>query len=401
MLSGKEKEQAKKLKDAVIKEIRDNHLTELVNGGGKVFKISGAYPGVWIEHAYDGVAWANYDNNEKEISINHVNIFLNGQKQNGQLPFNVRRIEGESAPKMGYSQIQECVSFASVCLEAAEQNNLAEAELSDLYTRLKKWDEWLVKNRFNSDGLMMTFCGFDTGHDFSARVADFGKYEHRFYDSAEKYPADSDVLPVVMPDMNAVVYGNRRALQKLAKRLKLDEEATEWGVKAEKLKKRIYDYCYDEQEDYFFDVDKRGNKRKIKSIALSSLFVERVLDKEEGQRLFKKYFLSPEHFGTPYPYPSLSVSDKLFVKNLNGNSWNYFCQGLTMLRTLLWMDEYGFSEQLENNMEKWVGACVRNEDYPFSQELDPFTGKASTSSVYYSSTMLFFLHSIKRLGIDK
>lgn len=172
------------------------------------------------------------------------------------------------------------------------------------------------------------------------------------------------------------------------------------ALRLKNLKKRIYDYCYDEQEDYFFDVDKRGKKRKIKSIALSSLFVERVLDKEEGQRLFRKYFLSPKHFGTPYPYPSLSVSDKRFVKNLDGNSWNYFCQGLTMLRTLLWMDEYGFSEQLESNMGKRVKACVYNEDYPFSQELDLFTGKASNSSVYYSSTMLFFLHSLKRLGLN-
>lgn len=130
----------------------------MIKGGGKVFKISGTYPGVWIEHAYDGVAWANYDNGEKAVSLNHVNIFLSGQKQNGQLPYSVVIPDNGSAPKIGYSQIQECVSFARVCKAAAEQNNLAGAELLNMYTRLKKWDEWLVKNRFNSDGLMMMFC---------------------------------------------------------------------------------------------------------------------------------------------------------------------------------------------------------------------------------------------------
>ncbi len=165
-----------------------------------------------------------------------------------------------------------------------------------VYEKLKKWDEWLVKYRFNR-GLCETFCGFDTGHDLSMRHDGFGKYETRFFADASERPTDSDVLPEVMPDI------------------------------------------------------------------------------------------------------SVAASDKLFVKNREGNSWNYFCQGLTMLRTLLWMDDYGLSNYLESNMEKWVTAFTLDETRPFSQELDTFTRKPSPSSTYYSSTMLFYLHALKRMGI--
>lgn len=391
------KEKAKVLREKILTDIYENHLIEFVRDKGKIFKISGTYNGVWLEHAYDGVAWADYDKSQKGIALNHVSTFLDGQKADGQLSYRAI-LTPDGGINYGYSQLQECVSFAKCCALAMKLNDVSAEYKRGVYEKLKKWDEWLVKYRFNR-GLCETFCGFDTGHDLSRRLDGFGKYERCFFADASEKPTDSDVLPEVMPDINAVVYGNRKALAEIASELGLESEAAEWNKKAAELKKRIYEYCYDEEDDFFYDVDKNGNKRKIRSIAITSLFVERVLDKEEGQRLFKKYFLSPEYFGTPYPYPSVAASDKVFVKNHEGNSWNYFCQGLTMLRSLLWMDDYGLSNYLESNMEKWVTAFTLDETRPFSQELDPFTGKPSPSSTYYSSTMLFYLHALKRMGI--
>lgn len=399
MLDKKIAEKAKISREKILTDIYENHLTELREGKGKIFKISGQYNGVWLEHAYDGVAWADYDKSQKEISLNHVLTFLDGQKENGHIPYCFTEHAGVNGKYgYGYSQLQECVSFAKCCALAMKQNNVSAEYKKGVYEKLKKWDEWLVKYRFKN-GLLETYCGYDTGHDMSMRHEGFGKYELNFSADAADKPTDSDVLPEVMPDLNAVVYGSRKALAEIALELGLNAEAAEWNKKAADLKKRIYEYCYDEEDDFFYDVDKNGNKRKIRSISIATLYIERVLDKEEGQRLFKKYFLSPEFFGTPYPYPSVAASDKRFIKNHEGNSWNYYCQGLTMLRTLLWMDDYGLSRYLESNMEKWVTAFTLDETRPFSQELDPFTGKPSPSSTYYSSTMLFYLHALKRLGI--
>ncbi len=392
MLSQNIKDLAKYKRDQALDRIYKKHLVEIYNGSGKVFRISDEYNGVWLEHAFDGVAWVNYDASCSEISLNHVNLFFNFQRPNGQLPSVV------SFKNNMFSHIQECVPFAKVCELALRQNDYK--SFSKIYNGLKKWNDWLIKNHSDQRGVMQTFCGFDTGHDNSNRISDFGKYVYSVSDQASDRPKDSDVLPVIMPDMNAVCYGNKIALSRMAMRLGLKQESLHYQKEAETLKKHIIQDCYDEQDDFFYDVDKNGNKRKIKTIGLTTLFVSEFLDKEEGKRLFKKYFTSPEYFGTEYPYPSVAVKDKAFCKNAQGNSWNYYSQGLTMLRTLLWMDDYGLSDYLESNMEKWVTALTLNDGMPFCQELDPFTGKPSTASPYYSSAMLFYLLSLKRLGID-
>ncbi len=391
MLSNEIKELAKRRREEVIKEIYDNHIVELYDGSGKVFKISDVYDGVWLEHAYDGVAWVEINSSTPEISLNQVNLFLRGQRSDGQLPYVV------SSGRKGFAQIQECVPFGLICKLALEQNG--EKELYEIYTRLKKWDEWLTLSHSDENSRLFTFCGFDTGHDESKRLDGFGKYTRRYYDEASVKPNDSDVLPVIMPDMNAVFYGDKKALSEMAKKLGFFDEAAEFEKSAEKLKKEIIELCYDERDDFYYDVDKNGVKRRIKSIGITTLFVSCFFDKEEGVRFFKKYFTLPKYFGTPYPYPSVAVTDAAFCKNSDGNSWNYFSQGLTMLRSLLWMDKYGLTEYLETNMEKWVTALTIGRGTPFPQELDPFTGVPSICSSYYSSTMLFYLTALKRLGI--
>lgn len=391
MLTKEIKELAKRKRYEIIKEIYDNHIVELFKGSGKVFKISDVYDGVWLEHAYDGVVWVDIDSSAPEISLNQVNLFLKGQRDDGQLPYNV------FPDRKGFSQIQECVPFGLVCELALKQNE--NKGLYDTYTRLKKWDEWITLNRLDENGRFLTFCGFDTGHDQSKRLDGFGKYTRRYYDEASVKPIDSDVLPMIMPDMNAVYCGDKIALSRIAERLGLFDEAQRFIKNAEKLKKEIIDLCYDEQDDFYYDVDKNGVKRKIKSIGITALFASGFFDKEEGVRFFKKYFTSPRYFGTEYPYPSISVSDNAFSKNSDGNSWNYYSQGLTMLRSLLWMEKYGLTEYLEMNMERWVRALTTQSGTPFPQELDPFTGEPSVCSPYYSSTMLFYLAALKRLGI--
>ena len=65
------------------------------------------------------------------------------------------------------------------------------------------------------------------------------------------------------------------------------------------------------------------------------------------------------------------------------------------------MDEYGKQEDLDTICEKWLDAWTNCfDEVEFGQELDPFTGKAPTKlAKWYSSTVLFYLYSAKRLGI--
>lgn len=386
-------------KEQVLEQIHSNHLKKLAYSKGNVFLISNTYPGVWLEHAYDAISWVNYDKSDPLISINQIMLFLDHQKEDGQLPCYIIDPNKKTGftDLVGYSQIQECVSFARLCLEACLQNNDMET-LAICYEKCVKWDQWLTKNRITlGTGLIEMFCGFDTGHDNSGRF-DKIKYKNNFSEDAKDPPHGDDSLPYITPDMNAVFYGSKTALSIMAGRLGLEEQAHAWKRDARRIKKSLIEICYDQEDDFFYDVDRFGNKVKCKSISITNLFCESVLDTDMAQRIFKRYLDNPNEFNTPYPYPAISVADPHWIQNRNGNSWSFYSQGLTALRTLRWMDKYGFSKQLENNMSAWVAALCKPSKINFGQELHPLTGEPSDCSNWYSSTMLYFLHALKRLG---
>jgi len=378
-------------KQIILERIHSHHLRPWGGLEGNIFFISDTYPGVWLEHTFDGIAWADYCPEQHEVSRNQVRLFLKWQKPDGQLPCYVW------ANKVGYGQTQECVSFGSLCLDAIRQNPQDADLLSDCYKACSAWDGWMCRNRMTlGTGLVEMFCGYDTGHDNSGRMIGL-KYPGRICGDAAVPPADDDALPILAPDMNAVFYGNRMALAQMAEMLDLPLEAAAWRAKAEEVKKKLFEYCYNEQDQFFYDVDRHGNQRKVKSISITNVFTEGVLDKELGDQIFERYLHNPGEFWTPYPFPAVSIADETWVQNLPGNSWGFYSQGLTALRSLRWMEKYGRTREMEEIMAKWVDAWSRSQTTQFGQELHPITGDPSQSSEWYSSCMLYFLIAIRRL----
>ena len=389
---------AKKNKPILIDRLEKFNIFKLYPDGKPVLRISEAYNGLWLEHAYDAVVFSELFPEKSNISLNQINTFLDYQLENGHIPYSVRTDGVNVFPR--YHQIQECISFVQVCLKAVKQNNCDKTEIKRIYDALCKWDNWYETYRTNKNGLILTYCGFDTGHDNSSRLKDYGKYVHNFEPTGCALPEDSQVLPVISPDLNAVVYGNKMGLKEFAEILGLYEDSTIWEQKAVSLKQKLLKTCYDEKSDFFYDVDKNGEFIPIKSISVTSLFAHKVLDKNYAKEFFVKYFKDKNYFGTDYPYPSVAVCDKAFKKNLNGNSWNYYSQGLTALRTTLWMEEYGFTKEFEYLLKKWVYALTTHTEKNFPQELDPFTGIPSSASEYYSSSMLLYLYALKKFDLS-
>ena len=103
-------------KQIILDRIHSHHLRPWGGLEGNIFFISDQYPGVWLEHTFDGITWADYCPEQHEVSRNQVRLFLKWQKPDGQLPCYVW------ASKVGYGQTQECVSFGSLCLDAIRQN---------------------------------------------------------------------------------------------------------------------------------------------------------------------------------------------------------------------------------------------------------------------------------------
>ena len=202
---------------------------------------------------------------------------------------------------------------------------------------------------------------------------------------------------MLTPDMNACYLGNLRALAAMARMLGLPVEADVWEKKAEDVRRRMFEYLWDEEDQYFYDVDRHGRKRRIRSISITNVFSERVFDADLGNAVFDRYIANPAHFWTPYPMPAVAISDPTWVQKLDGNSWGFYSQGLTALRSMRWMPAYGREAEMEELMRRWVSAWSHSETTPFGQELHPITGQPSKCAPWYSSCMLYFLHAIRRL----
>jgi len=387
-----------------VERIESFHIKTFPGQPGPIFLISTTYPGVWIEHTYDGIKYGELFPGAKgaEVAKNQTLLFIRNQTEDGRLPYNVLdesiiKAKGWNRSLVNYRQIQECVSFGQLCWDAYMQLNDKEY-LKEAYAALCKWDKWLCANRMTmGKGLIELFCLYDTGHDNSARLADIPNPCPDLYGSQ---PADAPALPILAPDMNAVFYGNRMACAQMAEDLGLAAEADQWREKAADVKKRMIELLYDEDDEFFYDVDCNGVKRKHLSISISNVFTEHVMDQEMADRVYNRHMKNPKEFWTEYPFPSMAISDPGSIKDRDGNSWGYYTQGLTALRCARWMDHYGYSADYNHLLSRWVEAITRS-DMNFSQELDPITGDMSKSSEWYSSAMLLYVYACRRLGYVK
>ncbi len=376
-----------------------------------LFLVSETYPGVWMEHIYDSLFYAYLYPEGTEYIKNILELFIDHQKEDGQLPcsiFDKKRV-AKGTSLFQYTQIQECVSFAGLCLEAYHLLK-DKAFLQKCYTASAKWVSWLGKYRSvipEHRGLIEMFVGFDTGHDNSARFSQMKCKNKYFIDSVAQnaaiLPEGETVAPIVAVDMNCNYYANYIALSEMAEILGDSKTAKAFENKAKEIKQELFALCYDAEDAFFYDVDRNGNKRKYRSCAILHLFLEGVLDKKEDAdiiaAIYERHIKNTDEFWTDYPFPSMAINDPSTAGHASMNCWGYYTQMLTALRCTRWMDRYGFGEDFEILCRKILDTWTLHYDrIKFGQELDPVTGVPTECSEWYSSCMLFYIYASRRLG---
>ena len=343
--------------------------------------IAGAcYTGVWMEHNQD---WFFLADIAPESAWGAVEIFMEYQKENGLFPVVVKNT-GTAA----YRQVQNIWPFARCAFEIARKVKRGEADLRRIYAAAVAYDRWLGEFRDHKNrGLVEMFCEYDTGHDNSPRVKD-GGLPHNMDPDAGTMP-DLPILPILAPDLSAMRYQGRVALSELAALLGDDKGAAFWREQSEMTRAAIRKYLYDPEDDYYYDVDSSGKFRKYRTEHITRLYLNEVVEQDEFDRQYKRYFDAPEHFATPYPFPSVSVSDPSFVRELPDNCWGGNTQALTALRASMWLPRYGRSDEREKLLKRWMRAFI---DYNsvLPQELNPFTGAPIGTGVNYMPTLFIF-----------
>ncbi len=371
-----------------------------------LFLIANAYPGVWLEHLYDSVLYAKMYPGRNDCMVNFIDLWMEKQAADGQLPCYVRQ-SNEGGCDVGYGQIQECVSFGKMCLLAHEILR-DEAYLQKMYAACEKWVGWLESKRMTlGRGLIEMFYGYDTGHDNSGRLKGMACIGNHMEDgkilNAGVLPPDDGVSPIIAVDMNCNFYGNLIALSKMAEILG-NGMAETWKMRASEVKRALFAVCFDKDDAFFYDVDRSGSMRRIRSSTILHLFLEGVLDREEDKDLIaeilERHLLNPDEFWTAYPFPAVAVNDPATEGHADRNCWGYFSQALIALRCSLWMDEYGLGKEFDHLCAQWLTACTEHSgEIKFGQELDPITGVPSPCANFYSAGMLFYIYAARRLKI--
>ena len=212
-----------------------------------------------------------------------------------------------------------------------------------------------------------------------------------------KVPEPNQVLvPFASMDIMSYSYDGRNTLAKIAKELG-NGRAEYWKQKAEEVRERLIKRLWDPERHACFDRDCHGNQ-------LSELIHNNLRAMDHGiftqsmaDKFIKHHLLNPDEFWTPLPLPSIAFNDPLYRNNA-GNNWSGQPQGLTYQRAIRALENYGHYTEVTLLGQKLIPVLIRN-DYTFSQQLDPQTGKdkAKRKRDGYGPMMLSAVEYISRM----
>ncbi|MFT7546165.1 MAG: putative isomerase, partial [Gammaproteobacteria bacterium] len=217
--------------------------------------------------------------------------------------------------------------------------------IKELYPKLKKYHNWWYSKRdHDQDGLCeygstdgsLIAAKWESGMDNAIRF-DHSKI---LKNSENAYSLDQESV-----DLNAYLYAEKVFLSTLAKELNLLQDVQVWKSTAEKLKLKIQEQFYDENDGWFYDTTMDG-KTFIKgegSEGWTALWAKAATQNQAES--VRDRMMNPQKFFTKVPFQTMSADHPKFdPKNgyWRGPNWldqSYF--GVKGLRN------YGFYNEAD------------------------------------------------------
>lgn len=270
--------------------------------------------------------------------------------------------------------------------------------LKKLRDSLAAFDAYLWRTRdSNGDGLLETWCVWDTGEDESTRLTTRWAPNRWPFDKppgAEGMPDPRDPaalrqywqgggpppepdqvrVPFQSMDIMAYSYSARATLAKITAELG-DGRENEWQEAADEVRQRVIKQLWDPEKNACFDRDRDG--KRLPELIHNNLrcMWYGMFTKEMADAFTDHHLLNPDEFWTPVPLPSIAINDPLFHNGLR-NNWSGQPQGLTYRRAIDALENYGRFAEITRLGEKLLPVLIRN-GCRFSQQLDPMTGQPS------------------------
>ncbi len=334
-------------------------------GGDTVLVEGGGYEKIWLETQPMGGEM--YALRNLEAAKNNVQLFMRHQRADGRLPGSIQCADGTVEPQFN--------NYPGFCFPYPALNLyylLGEDRdyLLQLRDTLHRFDECLWRTRdSNGDGLLESFCVYDTGEDLALRYGDAPCWW-----TEDAPPEGYAVVPMASMDVMSWSYACRDTLAAISRILK-DGEAEAWKSRADAVALSLRRGLWDEKRGACYDRNKHGNTVDILCHNTLRCMYWGSLAPDMARRFVEEHLLNPREFWTPFPLPSVAVCDPAF-RNAPENNWSGQPEGLTYQRAILALENYGYHNIVTALGKKLIRTIAEN-GFRFTQQYDPFTGKPS------------------------
>lgn len=355
-----------------------------MNGTDPILQEGGIYLGCWLEST--GTINAELLSRLiPSVSETTYLAFADQQREDGLLPYKLT----ENGPS--FRQIQLVTPLARCVWNHYELHGRDLSFLKTMYQAMSRYDDWIARYRnTRGTGCVEAFSTFDTGHDLSPRFWHVPDTPYR-NDAAAFHP-DSPVLPFLAPDLTANIYCQRMYLARMAE--ELGESGADWRTKAEAGLDSLFRYCYDEDDQFFYDRDRNDELVRVQSDVLLRVMACEVGDDELFGNMLRRYLLNTGKFFAKYPFTSMAMDDPRFDPSSSYNSWGGPSNFLSLIRAPHAFEHHHRYVELTWVLQPILSALSKAKRFP--QTLSPWTGAEGFTEAY-SPSILCLLDYVERL----
>ena len=355
-----------------LQQLYDTAVVKCLNNlntfaGDQVLVEGGGYEKIWLEtQPMGGEMYAKHN---MTAALNNHLLFMRHQREDGRLAGSIQGFP-DGTVEAQFNKFQGfCFPWSALNMyywigeDRTYLNQLADClERFDAYL-------WAVRDS-NGDGLLESWCKYDTGEDNAVRYGAAPNYA-----LGETPPTDADVVPMASMDVTSFSYACRDTLSEISLIRGDTEAAKKWRKLADEVANVIGEKLWDDKRGALFDKDKHGNTINVLCHNTLRCMYWGSISKYMADRFVKEHLLNPDEFWTPFPLPSVAANDPAF-RNAVENNWSGQCEGLTYQRAILALERYGY-EKLVPVLGKKLFQVLLDGGLLFVQQFDPFTGAPS------------------------
>lgn len=227
--------------------------------------------------------------------------------------------------------------------------------LTPHYQALVDYNRWLYRNRRLQNGLFYWLHPYESGVENAPR---FGSA-----DEAKQF----DTTGIAAPDLCTYIILQNEAIANISEWLGLD--GSEFEEKATELRSLVQSQLFCEKDGVFYD------RREESGEFLRSLTIGSILPLWAGAATpeqassVRDHIMSEDHFNTLIPFPTVSMSDPDFSRDMwRGPVWINLAYG-----TIQGLNRYGFENEASELAFKLCDGVYRvfNHERKFYEFYDP------------------------------